>query len=206
MANPQHIEWLLEGVEAWNARREECNFIPDFSGADLDTTFRDAGKVNAKGRIDLNGANFRNANFNGAEIVAADFIGSDFEYADFSNSNFWYADFSNANFSHVVFNNSTNLIYSPLINVNLYDTEPWVMLLNTPQWWIDTTKLYINYNAMTITSVESAKHFIEIMKVLEKSSESDIYYNPMKYLLDLKYYFRGECENVWFLEPLTKRC
>lgn len=35
MANPQHIDWLLEGVEAWNARRERNDFVPDFEGADL---------------------------------------------------------------------------------------------------------------------------------------------------------------------------
>jgi hypothetical protein len=32
MANQQHIEWLLEGVEAWNARREREDFVPDFDG------------------------------------------------------------------------------------------------------------------------------------------------------------------------------
>lgn len=32
MANQQHIEWLLEGVEAWNARWE---FVPDFEGANF---------------------------------------------------------------------------------------------------------------------------------------------------------------------------
>ncbi len=26
MANPQHLEWLKEGVEAWNRRREREDF------------------------------------------------------------------------------------------------------------------------------------------------------------------------------------
>ena len=26
MANPEHIEWLLEGVETWNRRREQEDF------------------------------------------------------------------------------------------------------------------------------------------------------------------------------------
>lgn len=33
MANPQHIGWLMEGVEAWNARRER----EEFEGADIRT-------------------------------------------------------------------------------------------------------------------------------------------------------------------------
>ncbi|MCF6303806.1 MAG: hypothetical protein L3J33_00340 [Rhodobacteraceae bacterium] len=28
MSNPQHLEWLLEGVEAWNARRREDDYVP----------------------------------------------------------------------------------------------------------------------------------------------------------------------------------
>jgi len=31
MANEQHIEWLLEGVAAWNTRRQTSSFIPDLS-------------------------------------------------------------------------------------------------------------------------------------------------------------------------------
>ena len=30
MANPQHIQWLKEGVVAWNKRRERQTFKPDF--------------------------------------------------------------------------------------------------------------------------------------------------------------------------------
>ena len=33
MANTQHIQWLLEGVEAWNKRREREDFVPDLSGS-----------------------------------------------------------------------------------------------------------------------------------------------------------------------------
>ena len=32
MANDQHIEWLKEGVDAWNRRRREDHFVPDLSG------------------------------------------------------------------------------------------------------------------------------------------------------------------------------
>ena len=35
MGNPQHLEWLLEGRKAWNARREREDFGPDFEGVDF---------------------------------------------------------------------------------------------------------------------------------------------------------------------------
>ena len=36
MANSQHIEWLHEGVETWNKRRERGrDFTPDLRNADL---------------------------------------------------------------------------------------------------------------------------------------------------------------------------
>jgi uncharacterized protein YjbI with pentapeptide repeats len=58
MANPQHIKWLLEGVEAWNQRRNSEIFTPDFEGADLYDEFRKAGKLDRNGRIPLSGVDF----------------------------------------------------------------------------------------------------------------------------------------------------
>ena len=49
MANPQHIEWLLEGVEAWNARREADDFLPDFSHASLFAAFLNADQLDMEG-------------------------------------------------------------------------------------------------------------------------------------------------------------
>ena len=35
MANPEHVEWLREGVEAWNRRRRDSPFTPDLSGVKI---------------------------------------------------------------------------------------------------------------------------------------------------------------------------
>ena len=53
MGNPQHLDWLLEGVEVWNARRGEDNFEPDLSNFDIRKAFEEAGKLNKFGRIPL---------------------------------------------------------------------------------------------------------------------------------------------------------
>ena len=55
MANPQHIAWLLEGVESWNKRFLEGNFTPDFEGTDIYWEFRKVGKLDNDGMIPLVG-------------------------------------------------------------------------------------------------------------------------------------------------------
>ena len=64
MANPQHLEWLREGIEAWNKRREREDFQPDFAGADIasEKAFSEAGAPNVRySGPAFFGANFRNA-------------------------------------------------------------------------------------------------------------------------------------------------
>ena len=64
MANPQHIAWLLEGVEAWNRRREADNSImPNFIKANLYEEFEKAGKIGDDGYIPLDRANLEYADF-----------------------------------------------------------------------------------------------------------------------------------------------
>ena len=58
MANPQHIAWLLEGVESWNKRFLEGNFTPDFEGTDIYWEFRKVGKLDNDGMIPLVGVFF----------------------------------------------------------------------------------------------------------------------------------------------------
>ena len=40
MANKEHIEWLLEGVEAWNKRREQEYFQPDFTKVNISSELK----------------------------------------------------------------------------------------------------------------------------------------------------------------------
>lgn len=68
MANPEHIRWLLEGVERWNKRREESEFDADLSGEDLYERFIEADKLGSDGFIPLGGINLKNANLQGARL------------------------------------------------------------------------------------------------------------------------------------------
>ena len=76
MANPQHIEWLLEGVEAWNERREEDDFVPDFENANIYEAFNAADKLDDLGRFDLIQANLTEADLTRANLFLADLTDS----------------------------------------------------------------------------------------------------------------------------------
>ena len=109
MAEQRHIELLLEGVEAWNRRREQEDFIPDLSGARLykanlananlshacliNTNLFDTNLFNTNlfkaqligaGLTDANltGANLRNAILTDAELFDSDLIGADLSHSE----------------------------------------------------------------------------------------------------------------------------
>ena len=73
MANEQHIEWLLEGVEAWNARREREDFVPNLAGVNLYKKFQEAEKLDSNGQIPLSGINLSScADPSKADPISAD--------------------------------------------------------------------------------------------------------------------------------------
>ncbi|NKX66974.1 pentapeptide repeat-containing protein [Labrenzia sp. 5N] len=70
MANPEHVKWLLEeGVNAWNERREQLRFKPDFFLVELRAA-------------SLQGANLRGADLRGADLREAILQGTDMRNAD----------------------------------------------------------------------------------------------------------------------------
>lgn len=89
MANSQHIEWLRQGVDEWNERRSNEDFVPDLEDADISGLFDGGGFVqsaesvsqkaylgkldnyaNLSG-IDLSGAILRNAVLNNVNLANA---------------------------------------------------------------------------------------------------------------------------------------
>lgn len=95
MSNEQHIGWLMEGVKAWNARREREDFVPDFEGADFPRIFYSAGKLSPKGTFNLLGANLSDANLFGANLTRAILRG-----AYLNRAHFGKADLTEANLEH----------------------------------------------------------------------------------------------------------
>jgi len=89
MANPEHVEILRQGADAWNKWREENpKTEPDLIDADITG-------------LDLPGISFRRANLSGALLMFNDFSGADFRNAhlvgvDLYNSVLTGVDFSRA--------------------------------------------------------------------------------------------------------------
>ena len=104
MANQEHIKWLLEGVESWNARRENRDFKPGLSDSDLSDK-------------DLSNANLSNANFSDAQLSRADLSRANLSCANLSDSDLSGADFSNANLS------GANLTRANLSDADLSDAD-----------------------------------------------------------------------------------
>ncbi len=70
MANPKHLDKLKEGIEAWNAWRDENpDVMPDL----VETNLSGANLFEA----DLSGANLSLADLTGADLFKADGLDSD---------------------------------------------------------------------------------------------------------------------------------
>ena len=102
MADNRTVSWLLEGVKAWNARREHLGnrFLnPDFSGVNLYWAFRNAGELDGRGKIplayaDLSGALLDGTDFTFADLSHARLVSANFESATLAGSDLTGADFS----------------------------------------------------------------------------------------------------------------
>lgn len=114
MANPEHLEMLMQGVEQWNSWREEKRekqdyLVPDLSGTDLsgmhlvnadlyEATLRDTDLSRARlNGAFLNLANLSRARLNGADLNRASLRGAFLNRADFTDAKLYFADLGKAN-------------------------------------------------------------------------------------------------------------
>ena len=99
MASTNHLEQLLQGVDAWNAwRQKEPSLDPDLSGANL--AGANLGRSNLS-RTDLSAAKLMEANLAGANLSGANLGRADLSGANLSTvtTSFGAADLRGANLS-----------------------------------------------------------------------------------------------------------
>lgn len=85
VANPKHIAWLREGVEAWNARRKDADFRPDLEDADIPDLFGTGPGIVHSGRsdvIDLSSINLSRAKLRLAILNNVNLSNADLRDAD----------------------------------------------------------------------------------------------------------------------------
>jgi uncharacterized protein YjbI with pentapeptide repeats len=114
MANPEHLQILEQGVEAWNAwRGRNGSIIPNLYRANL-------------GGADLSGAFLHGANLREADLSEANLSGADLSEAGLYRANFSGANLSGANLSETglreVNFSGANLSGANLSHVFLYET------------------------------------------------------------------------------------
>lgn len=97
MANPEHLEKLLQGADAWNSWRQK-NLVeePDLSGAVLDGA--DLAEVDLGG-ADLSEASLRGANLFRADLMTADLIEANLRGANLNRADLGGAACNGTNFS-----------------------------------------------------------------------------------------------------------
>ena len=187
MANPEHIAWLLDGVESWNERLENIRyenrrhhgyvFTPDFEDAPLYWIFREAGKLDRRGRIPMVGVDLAGANLTKANLNLADLAEANLALADLTDATLW-----GANLAH------TNLHFTDLTRANLTATEPWKATLYPS---------IIKSSKQHSDEEESVKSIEDVLRKIQKLKN---YYDTATAL-----YFRGESVCRWHLQPSVMR-
>ncbi|MFH1738801.1 MAG: pentapeptide repeat-containing protein [bacterium] len=116
MPNPDHLARLHEGVDAWNAwRNENPGATPDLSGICLPEENLSGADFSG---TNLNGANLTRADLRRANFSDAKLRDTDFSEANLSESILRKADLSDANFERADFTGA-NLVRANLFRVNL---------------------------------------------------------------------------------------
>ena len=182
VANPEHIAWLLEGVESWNERRNSYlpggfRFTPDFEGADLYSAFRDANKLDHQGRIPLAGVDLSEAVLTKANLDSADLTDARLSFANLAE-----ATLRNAKLT------KTSLHFANLVNANLFATEPW------------KANLFHPFGKSLNQHPHNTKPIKTIVDLLPKIQIINDHYDSETAL-----YFRGEFECGWDLRPSVMR-
>ena len=199
MANPEHVKWLREeGVEAWNQRRRDKKFQPDFRGADL----FDA---------ELNGVDLHDAKLCGTILNAAKLNGADLEDADLTDAELAAAELRNANlaFAKLI---RADLHQAQLIGANLLRAQPWEANLFMPT--SDDAAFLIPYRdevtdqyvMQSDAEREIAEKEINNVAGLLKACRALGKKYGYNYTHDaIRFYFRGESCCSWKLRPSLMR-
>lgn len=229
MGNPEHIQWLLEGVESWNKRREDDDFRPDFESVDFTSLWENRVDESKGGHIpSLKGINLSNANLKDAYLgnprsltpggfSKVDLTEADFTDSDLARAKFIDVDLTGADFSDAVLNDSTfarsdlvetcfssrHLSGARFSSCNLEQSKLYNSRLNGAEFSASRpweSKLYCASSPNEATSKSfSKKRIASIEDLLNGCREFKETHKD-----ELVLYFRGE-SGQWDLKPSVMR-
>jgi hypothetical protein len=120
MANPEHLQVLQQGVEAWNAWREANNQVePDLSGADLRAKRLMEANLT---RTDLSRTNLRTTILYRAQLAWASFAEADLSFAYLTHADFSVSNLFKANLNNALLN-SAMLVGAHLVETNFTEAN-----------------------------------------------------------------------------------
>ena len=225
MANPEHIQWLTEGVEAWNNRRRQGPFfLPDFREANISQALISAGMGDSEGCPDLKNVDLSNADLSNSVLHKVDFsdgdlAGSKFQssylseakfvdakapYSNFVDAKLYDADFTRAKLWGAKFRNSV-LVRAKLTRANLFRADLNYANLSDSQIW--KANLFNHFDNLTYPDMpESTRESVNsIEELLEVRSELDSCYSTSHGQDEPTFYFRGEAADFGEIRPSVMR-
>ena len=202
VANPEHIQWLLEGVDAWNARRRaDPDFKPDLSGENIPVAFYNAGKfvknveaddgtpISFDEQVQLAGVNFDGANLAGAILSPANLAKASFREANLIGADLSLSDLPGADLS-----------YAKLEKADLQGTDLAGVVLDGTDIW--KARLYDQDRSHESYQLKHG-HIKTVSAFLDRVGEIEEHYQSQR--VDFQLYFRGECRCGWPLRPSILR-
>ena len=234
MPNPQHVEWLKEGVEAWNERRAYQPFNPDLASIVSYKTLRDLR--DSTGYINLDGINLKAADLSEADLSGVSLRASELREASLTGARLintkldqaycWEADFSGANLvgaklHHAEFFGAilrgANLSLCKLPGAALSRADLTGASLTASEIW--TADIFpkrslgyqpINAEEHSEGKISSVSEFLKAFKTIKRvyadypQGLPDTEKEFFK-LEDPNFYFRGHRRKSWNLRPSVMR-
>ena len=218
MANDEHIQWLLEGAESWNGRREENKFRPNLSRLPLRDKFQEVGLLDGNGQVRLQGVNLDDANLFGADLSCSLLIDAKLRNADLTLADLTFAQLDGADLSGADLTaaklKGCNLEYAKLVGTNLAKTEFWEASLYPPSNEVPKRLADLDDQG-DISSIEDLlracrkvrDHYSRPIRVPANAWQLRQLERKGSSPEDVRYYFRGECCSCksWVLGPSVMR-
>lgn len=208
MANEQHIEWLREGVDSWNKRRQEESFEPDFDGQ----KFRD---VLVPG-TSLEGINLKNGFFREADLTGLNLKRANLEHAQFQdawlngvdlrNAKLFEADFSRAVLSYAnlggVDARLAKFLEADIKHANMQGASLMMATLQDAKFTLSNLT-NANLSRTRIDNADLATARLIGADITLAHPWKSVLYPPQDRKKEIFHYFSGEIED---LEGLVKAC